>query len=394
MTNNIMSVEDRLTKARINLLIHYPFFGILSLKLQIKEDVSCPTAGTDGNYLYYNTDFINGLNDRQIAFVIIHETMHCALRHIWRLGNKQKTLWNMACDYAIHSILKSQSNYIEMLKDILYDSRFNDMSAEQIYEILLNEAASNNGNNGDGNGNNGTKVIDDHSKWGQHNNTKNESNFNNEQDWEAAIVNAAKQVANTDKAGSIPGYFKRLIKEITEPTKDWRIVLREFIEPEPNDYTFIIPDYRLDYDVFGCFLPSFNEEMQKVNDIYFWVDTSGSISDYDLDKIYSEVAGAVQQFDKFTGYLGFFDSVAYEPKCFNDINELKQIKPEGGGGTSFHAPFEYMEKHDISPKAVIMLTDGYCTFPNEGISNCPVIWLITTRGIEAPWGKNIFLDIS
>ena len=28
----------------------------------------------------------------------------------------------------------------------------------------------------------------------------------------------------------------------------------EFIEPEPNDYTFIKPDYRFDYDTFGCFL--------------------------------------------------------------------------------------------------------------------------------------------
>lgn len=308
----------------------------------------------------------------------------------------------MACDYAIHSLVAQDHNSeIEMLQEnILYDPKYNNMSAEEIYEQLMDnnvqvqstidnhdvwqqpqngQSGQGDGNNeGDNQGNDGNGGFDD--------------GGNTEKDWETAVINAA-QSANAKKQGSVPGYFQRMIDKLTNPIKDWRILLREFIEPEPTDYTFIRPDYRIEYDVFNCFLPSFNEEEEKVEDIYFWVDTSGSVSDSELNYIYSEVAGAVQQFDRFTGYLGFFDSIAYEPKKFEDFNSLKEIKPVGGGGTDFYAAFEYMKEHDIHPKCVIMLTDGYADFPPEDIIDCPVIWLITTKSLEAPWGRTIYLPL-
>lgn len=419
-----MTIEDRIIKTRITLLRFYPFFGILSLRLQVKEDKSISTAATNGNCFYYNPEFLDKLDDKELAFIIVHETMHCALKHIWRKENKQMTVWNMACDYAIHSILKQDyNNNIKMLDNCLYDPKYDNMSAEEIYDALVKEieeavkngtaqysddgsgipldelgidALNKNGqqnnkqqNNGKSNPlNNADKLVDDHSKWGEK--SEDESQTANEQDWEAAVVSAAKQVQNTSY-GNVPAYFKRYINEITNPQKDWRVILREFIEPEPDDYTFVIPDYRLDYDTFGCFLPSFNEESQTVNGIYFWIDTSGSVGDKELQDVYSEVAGAINQFDKFTGYLGFFDSKAYEPKEFTDIATLKDIIPQGGGGTSFHAPFDYLNKNNIKPKMVVVLTDGYCDYPNEDIINCPVVWLMTSNE-QAPWGKTIKLN--
>lgn len=385
----MMTAEERVTRARIQLLKGYPFFGILSLRLVVKEDNSVPTAATNGNTLYYNTNFVDKLNDKELAFIIVHEVMHCALKHIFRIDNRKHDIWNMACDYAIHSILHQDYNsFIEMLDNCLYDEKYNEMTAEQIYEDLLQNSPQSN-QNGEG-----QSTIDDHSKWGENEEgASGQAKSSMEQDWDSAIINAAKQAQNSNQYGNVPGYFKRYIDEITNPTKDWRIILREFIEPEPDDYTFVIPDYRLDYDTFGCFLPSFNEESQNVNGIYFWIDTSGSINNEQLNKIYSEVAGAVNQFDRFKGYLGFFDSIAYEPIEFTDIYSLKEIQPQGGGGTSFEAPFQYMIDNNLKAKTIIMLTDGYCNFPNEDIVDCPVVWLITTKDIEAPWGKTIYLDL-
>lgn len=399
-----MNAEDRITKARIQLLNSYPFYGILSLKLILKkvesktivndkgeEETITPleTAGVDGKYFYYNEEFINSLTDPQLKFIVVHEVMHCALRHLWRQEHRLPKLFNIACDYAIHSILKQDGTRdIEMPDSACYDPKYDGMSAEQIYEKLLQD-----------NPNIQVQPVDDHSMWGNGGGSGNGEDGesyggNMEKDWETAVINAAKQAAQSSKnAGKIPGYFQRMINELTNPIKDWRIILREFIEPEPNDYTFVKPDYRIDYDTFGCFLPSFNEEEEKVEDIYFWIDTSGSVSDSDLNYIYSEVAGAIQQFDRFTGYLGFFDYSAYEPKRFEDFNSLKEIKPQGGGGTNFHAPFNWLNDNNINPKCVIMLTDGYCDFPDEDIINCPVIWLITTKTIEAPWGKSIYLPL-
>jgi len=395
-----MNAEQRITKARIQLLTSYPFYGILSLKLILKKVETktiidengkeqkysqLETAGVDGKYFYYNEDFINSLTDSELKFIVVHEVMHCALRHLWRQEHRIPKLFNVACDYAIHSILKQDGiRDITMPDSALYNPEYDGMSAEQIYEKLLEEHADDD-----------FQTVDDHSMWGNaSNNNDGATSSSMEKDWETAVINAAKQAQQSSKnAGQIPGYFQRMIDELTNPIKDWRIILREFIEPEPNDYTFIRPDYRIDYDTFGCFLPSFNEENEKVEDIYFWIDTSGSVSETELNYIYSEVAGAIQQFDKFTGYLGFFDYNAYEPKRFEDFNSLKEIKPVGGGGTNFHAPFNWLNDHEISPKCVIMLTDGYCNFPDEDIIDCPVVWLITTKEIQAPWGKSIYLPL-
>lgn len=405
-----MTANEKITKGRVALLLHSPFYGILSLKLKVVEvpedDPNITTAAVDGKNFYYNPKFIDKLNQKQVNFIIVHEVMHCALRHLWRTEHRIPKIFNMACDYAIHSLISQDHNTeIEMLKeDILFDPQYNNMSAEEIYEKLMSDNVQIGGlstldnhdiwqkpQNGEGNGNNKSEG-EGQGQDGEGNGGFDDDGGNTEKDWETAVINAA-QTANAKKAGSVPGYFQRMIDELVNPVKDWRILLREFIEPEPTDYTFVRPDYRIEYDVFNCFLPSFNEEEEKVEDIYFWVDTSGSISDSELNYIYSEVAGAVQQFDRFTGYLGFFDHAAYEPKKFDDFNSLNEIKPMGGGGTSFYAAFEYMQEHNIKPKCVIMLTDGYADFPPEDIVDCPVIWLITTKNIEAPWGRSIYLPL-
>jgi predicted metal-dependent peptidase len=384
-------------KARIDLLTQYSFFGILALKLILKRDYSIQTMATDGTYLMYNPNFVLELEEekfKQITFAVVHEIMHCALGHMWRRDGRMMKKWNYACDYAIHSILKYENNLaIEMPNWVLYDKKFDNKSAEEIYTLLPDDV----GNDGSGMG-----TLDDHSVWESSESQNSASNGELENDWESSVINAARQVMQMgEKAkGNIPGAMKRYIDELVNPVKDWRILLREFIEPEPDDYTFTKPDYRIDYDEFGCFLPSFDEEIEKLDKIMFWIDTSGSVSTDELTKIYSEVAGAVQQFDVFNGFLGFFDSEAYEPKPFTDITSLKEITPQGGGGTDFEAPFNYVkdnEKFAGNVKCQIILTDGYCSFPDEKIAGgVPVLWLITTKDMveKVPFGKAIYLPLT
>lgn len=387
-------VLKTLQKARIKLLMEYPFFGILSLKLQLNQDYKISTMGTDGIYLYYNPIFIKTMkSDKKLNWCIIHEIMHCALRHISkkRMGTRNPKKWNYACDYAIHGIMAKDNNpTIEMPEDCLYNEEYVNMTAEQIYDLLPDNFDQGSGG-----------LLDVH-VWtdSNFNDNEEENNSINEdaliEQWEYNIINAAKVAESNDKsAGSIPGYFKRYINKLTNPQKDWRVLLREIIEPEGNDYTFMRPDNRISFDEFGCFLPSFDEEGDAIKDIIFWIDTSGSIDDRELDIIYSEVAGAIEQFDTFNGYLGFFDHDAYEPKPFDGINSLRNIKPIGGGGTNFEAPFKYMEEHEEfnNAKRIIILTDGYCNFPNENITNIPTIWLITNKDIKSPWGTTIYLPL-
>ena len=62
-----------------------------------------------------------------------------------------------------------------------------------------------------------------------------------------------------------------------------------------------------------------------------------------VTEMYSEICGAIDQFNgKLTGWLGFFDAAVIPPKPFNSFEDLKLIKPKGGGGTSFNIIFDYV----------------------------------------------------
>ena len=59
-------VLEKLTTARIALLIRQPFFGNLATRLKIIDATDwCATAATDGRNFYYNENFVNELTQKQ-----------------------------------------------------------------------------------------------------------------------------------------------------------------------------------------------------------------------------------------------------------------------------------------------------------------------------------------
>lgn len=120
------------------------------------------------------------------------------------------------------------------------------------------------------------------------------------------------------------------------------------------------------------------------------IDTSDSMSDGMITAAYSEVKGAIDQFDgKLKGWLGFFDAAVIEPVPFANEEQLRLIRPAGGGGTDFQIIFEYVAQHMPKPPAcIIILTDGYAPFPSERLTQgIPVLWLLTHEKVDPPWGK-------
>ena len=135
----------------------------------------------------------------------------------------------------------------------------------------------------------------------------------------------------------------------------------------------------------------FNGKADMVEDILFMIDTSGSMSDSMITAAYSEIKGAIDQFDgKLRGWLGFFDGAIIKPEPFSNMETFKVIKPAGGGGTDFQIIFEYVHKHmsDKPPASIIILTDGFAPFPQERLAGgIPVLWLLKNEEVNPPWGK-------
>ena len=120
------------------------------------------------------------------------------------------------------------------------------------------------------------------------------------------------------------------------------------------------------------------------------IDTSGSMTDDDIGEVYGEIKSAIEQFDgKIKGWLGFFDASVTEPKPFENEEEFKAIRIQGGGGTSFLPIFHYVRDHmqDKNVTSIIILTDGYAPYPEEyERMNIPVLWIVNNNDATPPWG--------
>jgi hypothetical protein len=141
-------------------------------------------------------------------------------------------------------------------------------------------------------------VWDDHTRWGLE-----EEDDTLRDVWVKRFEDACEAISVRDPSnqrGRLPLFAERLFKELRKPQTDWRTVLNEFVQQEVNDYSFSPPDRRFSESPF--FLPDFNalgDGDTPVN-ILFMMDTSASVSDKMMTAAYSEVKGAIDQFDVIT----------------------------------------------------------------------------------------------
>ena len=413
----------RLLQSRTRILLKNPFYGLLLMHVTYSLDESAPTAYTDGERIAFSPTFLEELTDKELDFVMMHEILHIVLRHCKRGNHFEPERYNIAADIVVNSnILYSNNMDLKSITLRKYGESMHltpkkdegyDYTAEEVYAMLSSPKGAGASGQGSGkpgaNGNAGGKGgkassqggggsaqggFDDHSKW------KGSDGENEQSTWEDGFVEDlwtkriqdATELINIDKAntsrGKIPGFAERMIKELRKAQHDWRTVLHNFIQEEVVDYSFTPPDYR--YDDSPFYLPAYNDTDIQVKNILFMIDTSGSMSNTALTTMYSEIVGAIEQFEgKLVGWLGFFDASVVEPIAFSDVEEFKVIRPMGGGGTDFGIIFKYIKKHmDEPPAAVIILTDGYAPFPDEKETNgVPILWVINNESVKPPYGK-------
>lgn len=126
----------RMRNARAGLLLSYPFFGVLSLKLELVETPYIATAGVNTKQMLFNPDFVMGLADGELKGLIAHEVFHLAWCHHARLGNRNHEKWNVACIGGETSILLA--NGTEKAADLIKqgDMLWSPSGPSQVLEVL------------------------------------------------------------------------------------------------------------------------------------------------------------------------------------------------------------------------------------------------------------------
>lgn len=437
-------IMQRLTEIRATLLGKYPFFGRLLMQLKFGI-ANCETAYTDMTRIVFDPKFLARLSDEEVAFVMMHEVMHCVLQHCLRGHEKEQMLFNIACDIVVNSNIMQSMGVDEFVVDgevamhlapddtegYLYD-------AETVYDMLIAQLKANgsdknsdeDGGNTNADGQSSSKDskmgkatqhkqanpnqngINDENKVGRDDRNAGVGEYQQQFDrhdpwrkievmdatkdsWEGKVKNAIAAVGSGNS--DLPPAILIAIDEAKISQKlQWKELLKQFISKqiEDYDYTFSAPERR--GAEFDFILPGLYEiESDHYENLWFCVDTSGSMSDEMVNMIYAEIRNAVITLERLSGQISFFDHGITEPKAFRDIKTLNECRPIGRGGTDFSVIFHYLRDFMLEqlPKAIIILTDGYAPFPNESVAlGVPVLWVIVDGRMVPPWGEYIRVE--
>lgn len=397
-SNKIKEYTKRLMLSKMRILCNNGFYGLLLMHMKYGLDAECGTAYTDGKVIRFDPKFLDELNDDELDFIMMHEILHVALKHCFRGRELEKELYNIACDIVVNSNILLSNNMDTRTITLRSDGEAMHLApngkegyaytAEEVYNMLQKNLGMNNAKlQSNGKTKNTTNIIDNHTKWQQI-----EKNEELEELWISRLDEVSKTIEIRDSIinrETMPAFAQRRLKELKNAQTDWREILIDFLHEEVVDYSFMPPDRRFDDCPF--FLPDFNDKDIKPENILFMIDTSASMKDDMVTAAYSEVKGAIEQFNgKLIGMLGFFDAVVIEPVPFENEEEFEMIKAIGGGGTNFQIIFNYVKEYmtDNLPVSIIILTDGYAPFPKESEAmGIPVIWLLNNEKVNPSWGK-------
>ena len=384
-----LSAEQRIERTHVQLMKHKNFCMFSGLFMVGKVSVSDdePTAKTNGVDVVYGREFVNRLTDKALAFLILHENMHKAYRHlvVWeKLAKDNAQLANAACDYVINLQIRDYDPHghdTEMPVDDegeimgLIDEKYRGMDAAQIFYLLKKEHGGGGGGRGDGGeeGEGTGEGFDSHDWEGAKEMSQEEQDeITNE------IEKALRQ--GTILAGKLGGDVSRELQDLLTPKVDWREALRDFVKTttQGKDQTTWRRLHKR-YISMDIIMPSSYDE--KVGSILVGIDTSGSIGVEELSQFLSEVKSICDEVSPEKIDLLYWDTRVASHEVYQN-NELmgltESTKPKGGGGTNPDCVPKFMKKETLEPECVIMLTDGYiCSDISEwGVINSPVMWCI------------------
>ncbi|MGC9309976.1 MAG: DUF2201 family putative metallopeptidase, partial [Candidatus Nanoarchaeia archaeon] len=349
MIDTNLIAKDKLIRARVKLQKEKPFFSYLIMKLNLIEDnKKTETAGVNiRGDLYYNTDFIDKLNEEEVKTLLAHEVFHIVLHHLSRRGHREANLFNITADYVVNTILLQNNfefsgelkngcvpvreydregyclKYVNKKGDEKFIEKIEGKSVEELFYILNKELPE--------------QVKKEMSSFGDEHYESKPSNElekaeqqKQEGEWARSMVEA---LTYSKQQGNTPVGMERLVEQYIGQKVSWKEKLYKYITNEiMSDYTYNRPSKRS--IATGFYMPSILKENIE---IAVAIDTSGSISTKELSEFLGEVVNISKSFKEVKIFVLFCDAEVSDClECSNgNIRKILDYEIKGGGGTSF-----------------------------------------------------------
>ena len=427
-----MNPDEKMARARAELVMDHPFFGSLALRMRLVPDPACAGMWTDGRTLGYRPALVDALGVNTAVGLLAHEMLHVVCAHHLRRRGRDETLWNRACDYAVNAILHEAG--FALPANALLDPGYAGRSVDDIFAALLRiedekrrdgglgdggqkEATAETGPGGDGRADARGQAVNvpsataqkpqapppganmdvargkkapasgdknapdgrtspDPGMVGEVRDHPDQNGRPSDRDHEAmdrelriSLAQALHQAGRAGGMGDLPAGLARLVEEAIRPRLDWRALLRLFLENNAvSDYSWLPPNRR--YAHMGLILPSLKN--QELPDIVLAIDSSGSVSGGLLSLFCAEISSILADFDTRITVL-FCDAAVREALTFSRFDLPLRLDPHGGGGTDFRPAFARVDELGLRPACLVYLTDMQCDrFPTA--PDYPVLW--------------------
>lgn len=393
--------------------LEFPFWGVLSERCSFSlTKTLVPTAGiTKTGHILFNVDFLAKLRgehikdyNKKFLFLIAHEIAHFAFEHADRQGSRDAVLFNVAADFAINLLLHYQfeGKPEYFIEGGCLDEKYKDMSAEEIYELIKNDDRFKGRGDGGGGGigedlrpdlseedvANGASCVRERRVPLPDLRGKSPEQARQElADWVSKAANEAFSVAK--QQGKMPSNFERAVAKWLKPQVDWLRALKQKMRfgisrTEKRDITWSSPNRRFlgaDY----IFPSNVGPDKPK---IVYAIDTSGSMSQNDLEQAISELEDIRKR----------FGAKVYMIDCDANVQGSRWIEPNealpklaGGGGTDFCPVFDHLISNRIRPDYCVFFTDGYGSFPDEK-PPFSTLWVMTSD-VVPPFGEVVRVNV-
>ena len=432
-----------LCNIRKSVIDRFPFVGSIAMGLDLVPTRDCrnPTMATDGQAIYCDIDFLNGLSTDDKVFILAHEVYHNVMLHSLRRERRDHRMFNLATDMEVNNILREDG--LSVPKDAVTSAKYGfeaGKSAEDYYELLMNskpqyqktksgQTSENGFGNADGcdsdedfdnddnsedneadeqteqeddkqSGNKDGKLEGQFDKHIYKDEVVEEEGDENLQDSYGKVgydedfrpnvtassvehiremaVSAAQQIER--QGGTLPNHLQKLVNELLTPKVDWKEVLQKFVaKSNGTKRTWNRPNKR--FTSRGLYLPSTFGEKLKVGVI---IDTSGSVGSF-VDRFMSEINGIVKSFAEYNLELVQCDTQVQQHDSYTEEEplDLEHTKYElkGFGGTLLLPAFKFLTdtENECDVDCIVCLTDAaICdTLNRDNEPDIPVLWCVT-----------------
>ncbi len=400
----------RINQARDWALMHTPFYGRLAMTLSDVIVTSGARACTDGKRIAWRADFVDSLTDKQVRYVLLHETLHPAHGHLWRTNCDR--LSNVAGDMEIWHTLDTIPD-IEAPPDIIEcPSEFKAWPIERIKRALLAKQKEKCDGEQDG-------EPEDGEQDGEQDGEPEDGEQDGEQDgepedddsigsfckpacepkeqdetrerWERNVIQSA--IVESATCGSIPDGAKTELARLRYQGIDWKSELVDFVksaQSSRNDWTR--QSRRMAYQ--SVIYP--RRKVNAIETMVFVRDSSGSTSDPILQATFAGiVSSAISDVGCNAIVLDVDSAIHAEHRLTPGMDCPLELV--GGGGTDFRPAFARVrELTELGERiaGVVYLTDLDVIperFPTLDAwdDSIPTLWLKTDSPYsrQAPFGR-------